>query len=241
MESDTIAVAIRSARLYAGLTQKQVADALEKSQTTVAAWETGRSQPDAKTIVQLSSLLQVSSDFLLGISNFHNKSSEEFLYALLGKEACTLSKYVRNPLAQFTAELIHLCDQFKEIDIDLLPYAIESLTRILHILEDLMAAYTKRVKMLSMNRAATTLLTDFNAMSSEDMKNALSDYEHFNELLKECSKLNEMMESYSPKEFTGEALRIIEKAGDSIAVFALHLYAELSLIVEPPEEDKQDC
>ena len=56
------------ARLKAGLTQKQVASAVNKSQTTVAAWESGRAQPDAATIVKLSELFHVSSDYLLGIS-----------------------------------------------------------------------------------------------------------------------------------------------------------------------------
>lgn len=68
MESDRIATAIQKARLSSGLTQKQVATALDKSQTTVAAWETGRAQPSATTIVQLSELFNVSTDYLLGLS-----------------------------------------------------------------------------------------------------------------------------------------------------------------------------
>lgn len=69
MESDNIAVSIRRARLQAGFTQKDVASALGKGQTTVASWETGRSQPNAATIIFLANLFDVSSDYLLGISD----------------------------------------------------------------------------------------------------------------------------------------------------------------------------
>ena len=64
MELEQIAAAIRNARVQAGFTQKEVAEALDKGQTTVASWETGRSQPDATTIIALSNLFHVSSDYL---------------------------------------------------------------------------------------------------------------------------------------------------------------------------------
>lgn len=69
MENENIAAAIRKSRLQAGFTQKDVASALGKGQTTVASWETGRSQPDAATIIVLAKLFDVSSDYLLGISD----------------------------------------------------------------------------------------------------------------------------------------------------------------------------
>lgn len=68
MELEKIAAAIRNARIGAGFTQKEVAEVFDKGQTTVASWETGRSQPDASTIIALSNLFHVSSDYLLGIS-----------------------------------------------------------------------------------------------------------------------------------------------------------------------------
>ena len=67
MELEKIAAAIRNARIGAGFTQKEVAEVFGKGQTTVASWETGRSQPDASTIIALSNLFHVSSDYLVGI------------------------------------------------------------------------------------------------------------------------------------------------------------------------------
>lgn len=69
MDAKNIAVSIRKSRLQAGLTQKDVASAVGKGQTTIASWETGRSQPDAATIIFLAALFDVSSDYLLGISD----------------------------------------------------------------------------------------------------------------------------------------------------------------------------
>lgn len=87
METDKIASAIRTARQKAGLTQNQVAEYFGKTQTTVAAWERGRAQPDAKTVAQLAKLFDVSGNYLLGLSDFykdkdHDINSEVFSYGL---------------------------------------------------------------------------------------------------------------------------------------------------------------
>ena len=46
----------QSARLSAGLTQEQAAEALYTSVRTVAAWEQGERAPDNKTVVQMTAL-----------------------------------------------------------------------------------------------------------------------------------------------------------------------------------------
>lgn len=68
MDTNPLSSNIRSARLRANLSQAELAKLLSKSQTTVAAWETGRSQPDASTIIRLCEILNISSDQLLGLS-----------------------------------------------------------------------------------------------------------------------------------------------------------------------------
>lgn len=68
MDTNPLSSNIRSARQRANLSQAELAKLLSKSQTTVAAWETGRSQPDASTIVHLCEALNVSADDLLGLT-----------------------------------------------------------------------------------------------------------------------------------------------------------------------------
>ncbi|OUP65172.1 hypothetical protein B5F12_04025 [Pseudoflavonifractor sp. An176] len=79
MDTNSLSSNIRSARQRANLSQAELAKLLSKSQTTVAAWETGRSQPDASTIIRLCEILNISSDQLLGLSapGYENVSASQ--------------------------------------------------------------------------------------------------------------------------------------------------------------------
>lgn len=68
MTRDDIARIIRESRQMAGLTQLQVGDALNRPQTTIAAWEAGRSQPDANTLFELFRVLGRSVDEAFGFT-----------------------------------------------------------------------------------------------------------------------------------------------------------------------------
>lgn len=52
-----------------GLTQQQVADALDVTQAAVAQWETGVFVPKGKNLIALADLLRCSVDDLLGRRN----------------------------------------------------------------------------------------------------------------------------------------------------------------------------
>ncbi len=52
-----------------GDTQIKLAQKLNVSVQTVQAWEQGRSSPDHETLVKICKLYNVSSDYLLGLSN----------------------------------------------------------------------------------------------------------------------------------------------------------------------------
>lgn len=75
MDTNTLSSNIRSARLRSNLSQAELAKLLSKSQTTVAAWETGRSQPDASTIIRLCDVLNVSADQLLGLTTQYGEGN----------------------------------------------------------------------------------------------------------------------------------------------------------------------
>lgn len=56
---------LRRARIAAGLTQQEVADAMGITNSTYCGYETGKRQPDVQKIKQLSRILGVSGDELL--------------------------------------------------------------------------------------------------------------------------------------------------------------------------------
>ncbi|MDE5769727.1 MAG: helix-turn-helix domain-containing protein [Oscillospiraceae bacterium] len=57
---------LKQARKKAGLTQKEVADKLGLQYTTYRNYEQGQREPNNKTILALSNLFNVSTDYLLG-------------------------------------------------------------------------------------------------------------------------------------------------------------------------------
>lgn len=58
---------IKSARKNAGLTQKQLADAIGVYQKDISRWEKGERTPAAESIKELCQTLHVSADDLLEI------------------------------------------------------------------------------------------------------------------------------------------------------------------------------
>lgn len=66
---EEIGQVIKESRLSAGLTQKQVAEFLNRPQQTIASWETGKSQPDANTLFVLFQILGRSLDEAFGFSD----------------------------------------------------------------------------------------------------------------------------------------------------------------------------
>lgn len=87
-----IGTRIRAARKALGLSQKKLADELGVTERTVRHWELGTSLADTVALVDMSALFGLSTDYLLGISNF-TKPENEFLSEQLGisdKAAITL-------------------------------------------------------------------------------------------------------------------------------------------------------
>ena len=66
MTKEEIGQIIKESRIAAGLTQNQVAKALDRPQQTIASWEKGKSQPDANTLFELFHVLGRSVDEAFG-------------------------------------------------------------------------------------------------------------------------------------------------------------------------------
>ena len=60
---------LKSLRKKCGYTQVSLAETLGVSKGTVAMWETGKRTPDFETLIKLSDLFDVRTDYILGKSN----------------------------------------------------------------------------------------------------------------------------------------------------------------------------
>ena len=72
---------IKRLRLSRGMTQQQLADALDiKSYTTITKWEKGENVPQGRDLIKLSKLFNVSVDDILGISIIDNDANKYTYY-----------------------------------------------------------------------------------------------------------------------------------------------------------------
>lgn len=60
---------IKELRKEKGITQKQLAELVSKSETGVASWEQGLSEPNVNDLRLLCKIFEVSADYLLGLSD----------------------------------------------------------------------------------------------------------------------------------------------------------------------------
>ncbi len=75
--SSNLSINIRELRLRNKLTQQQLADNLHKACSTVRMWELGKSSPDSDTLIELSKIFNVSTDYLLSFSNTSSVNNEK--------------------------------------------------------------------------------------------------------------------------------------------------------------------
>ncbi len=61
---------LKEVRKERGMTQKNVYEILKVSPNCYASWEQGRTEPDIKSIIKLCKIFEISSDYLLGLSEY---------------------------------------------------------------------------------------------------------------------------------------------------------------------------
>ena len=66
---DIFSIRLKELRTEKGLTQKQLAVAVNTTDDSVFSWEKGRSQPSIETIRELCTVLETSADYLLGLED----------------------------------------------------------------------------------------------------------------------------------------------------------------------------
>lgn len=60
---------LKEIRIEKGLTQKEVAAALEISVSCYGGYEQGYREPDLKTLIKICKMFEISSDYLLGLED----------------------------------------------------------------------------------------------------------------------------------------------------------------------------
>ena len=69
MSSENISIRIAKLRKESGLSQSQLGDKLGLSQDTISNMERGRRTTTTEKIIEIANFFNVSSDYLLGISD----------------------------------------------------------------------------------------------------------------------------------------------------------------------------
>ncbi len=63
----TIGETIKSLRVESGMTQTDLASLLFTSQDTISLWERGKSLPDVRSVIKMSTIFNVTTDYILGV------------------------------------------------------------------------------------------------------------------------------------------------------------------------------
>ena len=69
METKTVKKQKHKTQKEQNLTQKQLAEKIGYTQQTIADWEAGNIRPTSDAIIALCKALEVSADYLLGLSD----------------------------------------------------------------------------------------------------------------------------------------------------------------------------
>ncbi len=70
MNAIEIGKRIRELRLERKLSQNQMVDLLSVSQDTISFWENGKSLPSAEYLIEISKNFNVSTDYILGLTDY---------------------------------------------------------------------------------------------------------------------------------------------------------------------------
>lgn len=80
---------IRRLRIKNKMTQNDLSKKMNKAESTVRMWELGKSEPDKDSIILLSNLFDVTTDFLLGKKEIDSNEKigydNDFQFALYGQ------------------------------------------------------------------------------------------------------------------------------------------------------------
>lgn len=112
---------LRELRKEKGISQETLARDLGVSKSTIGLYETGDTLPDAKTLRDLAVYFNVSSDYLVGLSDYEEKESEGITAQDMGMSegfACALKKLYNTPGGELYIQVLNelaKCKNFSEL------------------------------------------------------------------------------------------------------------------------------
>lgn len=87
-----LAKRLKAARLNKKLTQQELANRLKTTKGTISNYENGHSTPSNEMLKELALVLEISTDYLLGVTNSTNSASLD-----LSDEEKEMLEFFRNP------------------------------------------------------------------------------------------------------------------------------------------------
>jgi transcriptional regulator with XRE-family HTH domain len=100
---------LKELREHRGLTQKDLAQRLNLTQSTIAYYENGKKLPTVETLLSLAKFFNVSTDFLLGISNSQTQNENT-----MQCNANAVPNYQTLPLTTEHKKLIRYYDRLNQ-------------------------------------------------------------------------------------------------------------------------------
>lgn len=124
---DSLGIRIRELRNEKDVSQTTLGKYLGVGKTTVSNYETGYSTPDNETLAKLSSFFNVTTDYLLGISDSRNPKDDISIALESDKELASFWNILKE-----REDLKLLFKQTKNLD----KKSIEQVIRIIKAIED---------------------------------------------------------------------------------------------------------
>lgn len=70
MENNHIGRILKELRIELKLSQRELGERLGVCNQTISFWESGQREPDLDALVKISKFFEVSTDYLLGVSDY---------------------------------------------------------------------------------------------------------------------------------------------------------------------------
>lgn len=161
-----------SLRKERGMTQEELAKAINKKRSTLSGYETEGKEPDLELVCFLAKYFGVSTDYLLGYSDERNHVEQVFF-----NDTVNFERHFRSLPAELRPVVAQCFDSFYLLlgrDIQLArPERLRVYQELLHTLQSLRADIRKAIEASGGAVADPVALSDLMAMQSQ-LKNAIS-------------------------------------------------------------------
>lgn len=107
--SETFGTRLKKSRQEKGITQKELSAILHVSLSTVSMWENDKNIMDIKIAAEISDILDVSVDYLLGIEK--GDGLPQFIKQKLGKLENIEAKDLKSQLYEISSKLKSIADE----------------------------------------------------------------------------------------------------------------------------------